>query len=243
MTDFLFRMVQRAAGWPSSTPAPQPPSQFHWPASVDTSVMPPTRTSGTADASSRAGRRSIIPPPRANSSAAKRDMPAITSPDSLLSESPRMIQTPTTNPAPANSKITESGPVIPQADETAAPPANQRTDAAQLSVRTQQAHLKLIEHAISAMNEPTSETRPISPRENIPARLTPPAQTRVPRSPRGSRPQEPPPAVEVKIGSVEIVFDQPPVQAAQPARVRPAGFAEFADLRRYAARPWASRSR
>jgi hypothetical protein len=47
----------------------------------------------------------------------------------------------------------------------------------------------------------------------------------------------------VKIGSVEIVFDQPPVQAAQPAPVRPAGFAEFADLRRYAARRWPSRGR
>jgi hypothetical protein len=60
-------------------------------------------------------------------------------------------------------------------------------------------------------------------------------------SQRSAAPSSPPP-VEVKIGSVEIVFDPPPA-TNQLAPVRPIGFAEFADLRRYAARPWSSTRR
>jgi len=102
----------------------------------------------------------------------------------------------------------------------------------------------LIERAVLDKDEATDEARPAVVHTVLPARLTPVAQQAPLHSMRGqSRPQEPPPPVEVKIGSVEIVFDQPAVQAAQPAPVRPAGFAEFADLRRYAARLWSSRSR
>ena len=102
----------------------------------------------------------------------------------------------------------------------------------------------LIEHAVPATDEATDEPLPAAVRTVNSARLTPAAQQAPLRIVRGqSRPQEPAPPVEVKIGSVEIVFDQPAVQDTQPAPVRPAGFAEFADLRRYAARPWSSRSR
>jgi hypothetical protein len=105
-----------------------------------------------------------------------------------------------------------------------------------------------IDHAAHGMNETLNErsnvTQPISARSDFPVRLTPAVETAPPRSARfQSRAQESPAPVEVKIGSIEIVFDQPPAQPARPTTVRPEGFAEFADLRRYATRPWSSRSR
>jgi hypothetical protein len=42
--------------------------------------------------------------------------------------------------------------------------------------------------------------------------------------------------VEVKIGRVEIHFDAPATPAASPAPVRPSGFSEYAELRRYVSR-------
>jgi hypothetical protein len=102
----------------------------------------------------------------------------------------------------------------------------------------------LIEHSVPAMNETSEAMLSVPVRADTPAGPVPAEKPAPSRSVRGqSRMQETQPPVEVKIGSVEIVFDQPPVQAAQPAPVRPAGFAEFADLRRYAARPWPSRGR
>ena len=118
------------------------------------------------------------------------------------------------------------------------------SEAADFSAQAQPSLPALIEHGVPAMNE-TSEAMPPAPvRADTPAQSVPAAKQAPPRIGRGqSRPQEPQPAVEVKIGSVEIVFDQPPVQGAQPAPVRPTGFAEFGDLRRYVARPWPSRGR
>lgn len=102
----------------------------------------------------------------------------------------------------------------------------------------------VIEHAAHTIKETREEALPVPIRPDIPARSTPAAQPAPPRSVRAqSRVLETQPPVEVKIGSVEIVFDQPPVQAVQLAPVRPAGFAEFAGLRCYAARPWSARGR
>lgn len=105
-----------------------------------------------------------------------------------------------------------------------------------------------IDRAADAMNEtlnePSNATQLISARSDFPVRLPPAVEMAPPRSARfQSRAQESPPPVEVKIGSIEIVFDQPAAQPARHSTVRPEGFAEFADLRRYATRPWSLRSR
>lgn len=61
-------------------------------------------------------------------------------------------------------------------------------------------------------------------------------------SSRGSR-ETPEPAVEVKIGRVEVRFDTPATGPAPTRPARPSGFAEFAALRRYATQPWPAGNR
>lgn len=285
MTDFLFRMVQRAAGRPGTHAVPQPPRHFYWPSTAAASASQPEPRSLSPARSHGTARAPSFEPARTNPTAAKPGMPPITVPDLPQSERPFMNPMPTTNSGLTNEEIVESGqPMVPaeenipslrqtvSARETILPSraidrANVETvfagnpamhqvppsaidlavlfdsaaspalaDVPEPSAGTRYAHLQSIEDAISAMNEPRADTEPSSLQENIPPRLTPPMRNRATRSPGGSSVQAPP-AVEVKIGSVEIVFDPPP---AQPAPARPAGFAEFADLRRYASRPWTS---
>jgi hypothetical protein len=287
VTDFLFRMVQRAAGWSTAAPAPLPPSQFHWPTPVDASVMQPTLLSANSDASRRIGTRWIATTPGPNSSEAaalKPDWPAMTPFDQPhadffnikpLSSTSAPTAHERAGPSVASNsslEITLVGSHTPVGVEPLKPaqPAGSRgsglvhrepmpqtnprpttveythapsSRAATWPAKTADFHAEA-EPALPSLIEHALPQEPAPLRSDIPTRLVTPAQQAPPRSARGhSRPQEPQPAVEVKIGSVEIVFDQPPVQAAQPAPVRPAGFADFADLRRYAARPWSSRGR
>jgi hypothetical protein len=292
VTDFLFRMVQKAAGWSSAAAAPQPPSQFHWPGPA----MRPTLRGASSDASPRIGRSSFGLTPRVDSAEAtglKLDSDAMTRSDQPRADSFRTIETPASPSVPAADEGTGSSVVFNPSDEitlvrsqppgglepltTARPSESRRSapahrkntagaesqpfaidfdhalasrttnwpsEAADFSAQAQPVLPSWIEHAVPAMYETSEAMLPLPVRADSPAGPVPAAKQVPPRIARGqSRPQEPQPAVEVKIGSVEIVFDQPPVQAAQPAPVRPTGFAEFADLRRYVARPWPSRSR
>lgn len=295
MTDFLFRMVQRAAGWPTAAATPQP-SQFHWPAQVDTSATRPSLRSANSDSSSRADRRSVGVAPRPDSSAESTalapDRTATTPPGQRRADSPIPIETLASKLVPAAGKSPETNAVFDTGHETkltgaptpvsvgphsatrpvasSMPEALNGEDTAETDTRpvsdfnrpesspatspisevvdfrrqAQATRPASIEHVVPAKDEGTDEARPAVVHTVFPARLTPVAEQAPFRSARGqSRPQEPAPPVEVRIGSVEIIFDQPPVQAAQPTPVRPAGFAEFADLRRYAARPWSARTR
>jgi hypothetical protein len=297
VTDFLFRMVQRAAGLPTAVAAPQPPSQFHWPTPFETAAVRPVLPGVNSDARPRGSRRTMEaarpPDSAAESVVFKQRLAATTPPEPLRADSARTIETQATTSVPTPDEGIE-GPVMfhpshamalassqtpigiepltrsrPAESTSSAPIHRENSDAAEpqpFAINLDDARPSLaaqqpsetavwaaqeppvrptsIDHAARAMKETADETRPISVRTDIPARLTPalrPAPTRSARL--QSRPQELPPPVEVKIGSVEIVFDQPAVQATQPAPVRPSGFAEFADLRRYATRPWTSRSR
>jgi hypothetical protein len=275
VTDFLFRMVQKAAGWSSAAAAPQPPSQFHWPAPVDTSAMRPTLRSATSDASPRIGRRSFGLTPRVDSAEAnalKLDSNAMTTSDQPRADSFGTIEPPAPASVPAADEGTETSVVFNPSDEitlvksqppgdlepltTARPPESARSappHRENTAGAESQPFAIDFDHALASRttNWP-SEAADFSAqaqlsvpvRADTPAGPVPAAKQALPRIALGqSRPQEPEPAVEVKIGSVEIVFDQPPVQAAQPAPVRPTGFAEFAGLRRYVTRPWPSGSR
>ncbi len=103
---------------------------------------------------------------------------------------------------------------------------------------------RAVERAIAAVEDEAHDTAPRPLRSIVPTRTdtwrSQQAHSVVAPQRLDSQPSAPP--VEVKIGSVEIVFD-PPATASQPAPARPVGFAEFVDLRRYATRPWPSRSR
>jgi hypothetical protein len=163
---------------------------------------------------------------------------------------PQTPTRPTERPISAPLNREDSGTAEPQSfaldsdDPLTSRTTQQPSETAELAAQEPPRRTVVIEHAAHAMDETTSNARPVTVRQDIPPRLTPAAQPAPPRTARGqSRMQETQPPVEVKIGSVEIVFDQPPVRAAQPAPIRPAGFADFADLRRYAARPWSSRGR
>ena len=283
-------MVQRAAGWPTASATPQPPSQFHWPAPVDAAATRPSLIGVNSDASSRSGKR-VIGAARVLGSAAESDsklgLAAQRPHHQPQADSPRTIETHASTSVPPANESMESRAMLDVSDEPTltnrqtpieplsptrpverlfSAPFDHESPAAPepqpfaidfddaLAPRTARTLSKTvdfvppeqtgrsvaIDHAAPAMNETREETWPDSVRTVTPARLTPATRP----APRGqSRVQETQPPVEVKIGSVEIVFDQPPVEAARPTPVRPAGFAEFADLRRYASRPWSSRSR
>ena len=271
-------MVHKAAVWPSSASAPQPPDRFHRPAYIDSSAGQPN--SWTPGASSPLG----IPP--ADSGEARNCKPSIRSSDFPPSETFRMTQRPIANSAivaessgataqpeglissvrPTRFVIeprepldpTESAPAglvrgsnsarsqtpsLPDLDSNIKMGAQlAHPNVPPLSGRDQQAQLQLIHDDISAMNEQGSETRSSFFRDDKPARLAP-LRNRVTPGANASRAAESAPPVEVNIGSVEIVFDQPAVQATPPSPIRPSGFAEFADLRRYAAGSGSSRGR
>lgn len=286
MTEFLSRMLQRAAGWPTAPATPQPRSQFHWPALANIPASRPVLPGTNSDASSRGGRRAIgasralasaaesLAPKHGSAAMTPRYQPPLSSAGTIETQA-------STSVPPADESLESRGiitrshemtlanrqtpaglePITPtwpaertifapfhREDSAAAEPQHFAIDSddalASRTAQEQPGHPVVLEHAAHAMNETREETWPNSVHKVTPARLTPAAQPAPSRSVRGqSRMQETQPPVEVKIGSVEIVFDQKSVQAAQPAPVRPVGFAEFADLRRYASRPWSSRSR
>ena len=297
MTDFLFRMVQRAAGWPTAAATPRPPSQFYWPAPADTAASRAVLQGVNPDASSRAGTRAIgaarVLGSAAESPAPKPGLAAMTPPDQSAVNFPRTIETESSTSVPAADESIESHAIFDRSHETtladrqtpagikprtptrpaegtrsalfnrenpapaepqpfatdsddvpASRTAQRPSESADLAAQEQPRRPLVSGDAAHAMNETRDETRPVSIRSDTPARLTPAARQALPRISRGqSRMQETQPPVEVKIASVQIIFDRPRVQATPPAPVRPAGFAEFAELRNYAARPWFARGR
>jgi len=288
VTDFLSRMVQRAAGLSAHASAPAPPSPFQWPLAVDADVLHPQRGSAQSHANRRIVRPSAAP--KADADVAERpgvsvaDLPAPEVPDgrpdapadrpSAIGPAASTYASPTEahvfNPSHEPAMVTRSMPVgiEPLQGRQAADPheaalvhsepttrahplptpatharsARPATPAAQIADDGARPPLSVppsIEAVTSELNEPTDQSMPEPVRSDTGIQPIPPARHTPRRSARGEAFQEAAsPPVEVKIGSVEIVFDPPAVQTAQPLPARTTGFADFADLRRYAARPW-----
>jgi hypothetical protein len=292
VTDFLSRMVQRAAGLPAQASAPVPPSSFQWPLALDAAGLHPQR--GLVQ--SHVNRRIVTPSaPTPDADVAQRptvnmaDLPAPEVADvrpdvpadrpSAISPAASPYASPTEahvfNPSHEPTMVTRSIPVGieplqgPQAaDHHEAALVYSEPTARAHPLTTAAAHARTarpatpagqtadvrawptlsvppsIEHVNSELNEPTDQSMPEPVRSYTGTQPIPPPRHTPRRSARGAASQEAAsPPVEVKIGSVEIVFDQPAVQTAQSPPTRPTGFADFADLRRYASRPWASNRR
>lgn len=258
MSDFLFRMVQRAAGLATGTP--QPPRTFPWMKAAETlsshspatpewetqgspvpsPLWPPvnfnrvpvedrrtvdvqsslqpsaTRASSFQQENAISESQPLIQPSLTVQSKPHRDMKAEASKEAA----PRFQ-----NRLPENTEQTVHKDVSHLPVE-AAPlkrqPLARRPDGPIISDH-EAAHFPLEEPAHRTSINTAQSATPL-PRESRP-------QTDV-RTPKPS--SEPP--VEVKIGRVEIHFDAPATPAASPAPVRPGGFSEYAELRRYASR-------
>lgn len=284
MSNFLFRMVERAAGAPSAPAVPHPPSQFHWPAIVNAPALRPlvARSRQTAVRSrlseevkpSRA-RQSMMgdsPQRRTQTDAQREPLPQLRKSASLPSlENTSGEKTVSLAPDPTQIDRTQKppDPIVAIAD----PPRLEATPSekarslepliADIATNEDVLTTDPVQETVIITTLPAAET--LSPAQpEIPSSLVKQApalseiqsvgRVRVPAIRSG--PLEPKPTalvsartpaddsergVEVKIGSVEIVFDPPPA-AAHPARSYPTGFAEFAELRRYGARPWSHRS-
>jgi hypothetical protein len=258
MSDFLFRMVERAAGLATAT-TPQPPRTFQW--------MAPAATLPSHFPAASAWETQAPPLPSAKFNPATLDdarnrrsvdvqsslQPSVPETSSFLLANAGDISQPLIPPSPGR-QSTPRRDVKAEATKEAAPRFQNH-----LPENTEQTGHKInVSHLppeAAAKRQPLAKhpDRPIIadheaahfPLEE-PARKTSihTAQPATPL-PRESKPHagdvrmpkpssEPP--VEVKIGRVEIHFDAPPTPVASAAPVRPGGFSEYAELRRYASR-------
>lgn len=273
MSDFLFRMVERAAGVATAT-TPQPPRTFQWMAPA---MLPSPYPAASAweTQTSPSATESLPEPSLLRQLAAKfnrvtaEDHPTRRRNADVQSNLQPSVPTASSFP-PENTASETSHPLIQpslavQSEPHRAVKAEVTKETAShlqnlLSDNTEQTGHKLIVSHLPVEATP-SKPQPLARRHDgliitgheaahfpleEPAHKTSihTVQSATP-PPRESRPQtaevrtpkpasEPP--VEVKIGRVEIHFDAPATPAASPAPVRPGGFGEYAELRRYVSR-------
>jgi hypothetical protein len=277
-------MVERAAGAPSAPAVPHPPSQFHWPATVNTPSLRPL-VAGSRQTAVLSRLSEEVKPLRARQSTMEDAPQRRTQIDVQRESLPQLRKSASLSSLEDTSgeRTVSLAPDLTQVDRTQRPPDPivAIVDPPRLEA-TPSEKTRSLEPWIAniATNEDLLTSDPVQ--ETVisktlrAAETVSPAQPKIPpsfekqapalgeiqsvdrvrvpairsgtlepnpialvsaRTPAGDSE----PGLEVKIGSVEIVFDPPPA-TAHPARSYPAGFAEFADLRRYAAGPWSHRS-
>ena len=254
MSDFLFRMVERAAGLATAA-TPQPPRTFQWmaPAEMLPSHYPSTSAWETQSLPAPSPLQVTVED-RRNADSQARQQPSV--PELLHSH--WKIASETSLPLIQPSLAVQSKPhrdVKAEAAKEAAPRFQNRLpeNTEQTEHKVNVSHLPV--EAAPSKRQPLAKhpDRPIIadheaahfPRGTGPQRH--PSDTAQPATPlpresrtqtadmRAQKPASEPP-VEVKIGRVEIHFDAPPTPVASPAPARPGGFSEYAELRRYASR-------
>jgi hypothetical protein len=259
MSDFLFRMVERAAGVATAT-APQPPRTFQWMApamlpspSPDASVWE-TQTSPSAIESLPAYSPLRQPVAKFNTATVEH----------AHNRHSVDVQSSQQTPVPKVSSPKDSSFPLKNASETSQPLVRPLLTVQSEPHRAVKAEATK-EIASRSQNRLSENTEQIGHKVNTPQRqhrdlpveaahfpLEEPAQktsihtlqsaTPLPRESKThaadvktpKQTSEPP--VEVKIGRVEIHFDAPGTPAASPAPARPSGFSEYAELRRYVSR-------
>ncbi len=268
MSDFLFRMVARAAGLPSGN-SPRPRPEVHWLPPLDPAVVAPphqtvlpslgaagsgskTRTAApfaATDISPGQRRRPDRPTPLVNGGLAgaiapnpqperKSDQPLQPLPEREL-ESPvlpemtaeKKSQLPFTEEGEIRNDIREIQTFLPIRVVPKVVRAAEVKDVPRpVGTRLERHEVPVARDKEDSTWQPPPEVVPLSRRNAAkPAQEHPSVHQ-----------QEPP--VEVKIDRVEVHMEAAPV-APLPAPSRPQGFAEYAALRRYAARPWDFRNR
>ncbi|MGE5322961.1 MAG: hypothetical protein ACM3SW_08870 [Actinomycetota bacterium] len=268
MSDFLFRMIERAAGG-SSVPVPQPPPQYQWPALLDRPAPVPVSGSAALPTAKTAAPVSLSPAAphsfgtsmdaldRASSPAfttpqfAGGTMETELAPEAIGSEKTRLITPSEKDPIQSVELAQVKVP------EAARRPAPLRFGP---DTRFQISH-PAIEDGASLRDsfhepDPVREKPAIvsgrvaefstvqqahGPERTSPAPALPPARAeRADRSLPPGRQEAPDPVVEVSIARVDVRLDAPKQAAPQPVS-RPRGFAEYESLRRYITSPWARR--
>jgi hypothetical protein len=258
MSDFLFRMVERAAGHATATP--QPPKTFQWMAPA--AALPPQYPV----ASVWETQAQAFWQPAAKFNPVKIEAPDNRSSVDVQSGPQRSVldsSFPLENAGETSQPLVQPSPAVqskPYRDVTAeaTKEAASRFRNRFLQNTEQAAHKVNVSHL--AVEAAPSKRQPLSRRpggtiivdheaahfpleEGIqktsihtvqPATPLPRESRSQARDVRTPKPASEPP-VEVKIGRVEIHFDAP-TPAASPAPARPGGFTEYAELRRYASR-------
>jgi hypothetical protein len=255
MSDFLFRMVERAAGFATAA-TPQPPRTFQWmaPAAMLPSHYPSTSAWGTQSLPAPSPLQVTVED-RRNADIQARQQPSVPAASSFPLEN---AVSETSQPLIQPSLAVQSTPhrdVKAETAKEAAPRFQNRLpeNTEQTEHKVNVSHLPV--EAAPSKRQPLAKhpDRPIiadheaahfplkEPAHKTSIHTAQPA-TPLPRESRTQtadmRAQKPAsePPVEVKIGRVEIHFDAPPTPVASAAPARPGGFSEYAELRRYASR-------
>ena len=275
MSDFLFRMVERAAGVATAT-TPQPPRTFQWmaPATTPPPQFPATSASETQAPPSAI--ESLPAPSLLRQPVAKFNGVTVEDRRNVDVQSSPQPSVPAASSFPTENAVSETILPLPQPSlavqsephravkagvtkETASHLQNRLSE--NIEQTGHKVNIPPRQHRDLTVESAPSKPQPLSRRPDgpivadheaahfpleEPAQKTSihPLQSATP-PPRESRTQtaevrtpkptsEPP--VEVKIGRVEIHFDAPATPAASPAPVRPGGFSEYAELRRYVSR-------
>ncbi len=244
MSDYLFRMVERAAGMTAAS-APQPPREFHWPAPGLLSPVASLLNPGIPQPRNRDGESTMpfIAPRDAETSHENGGVDtAVGGPASLESLTPRPHES-VSREATGQLLIPRSQSVTPAVRKEISNSNRDPMTAARSTMEAQPLSAPDMEWNSQVLPAlPAAETSMIAVvRPNQPLRTRrdmPPRQTATTAAREIAEP-----TVEVKIGRVEVRFDTPakPAVPAQPSR--PIGFAEFTALRRYATQPWSSGNR
>lgn len=255
MSDFLFRMVERAAGVATAT-APQPPRTFQWMAPA---MLPsPYPAASAAETQVSSSEIESLPAPSAlRQPTAKfnritvEDHPTRRNVD-VQASPPPSVPAASSFP-PKNTASETSQPLVRplltvQSEPHRAVKAEATKEIAsrsqnRLSENTEQIGHKVntpqrqhrdlpVEAAHFPLEEPAQKTSIHTLQSATP--LPQESKTHAAEVKTPKQTSEPP--VEVKIGRVEIHFDAPATPAASPAPARPSGFSEYAELRRYVSR-------
>jgi hypothetical protein len=263
MSDFLFRMVERAAGLATAT-TPQPPRTFPWMSPAET--LPSHFPSASAwEAQASAAPSPLRQPPakfdrvmvedHRNVDVQPSPQPSVRGASSfplenVVSETIQQLIQPSLAVQSKPHRAVKAG----STKETAPRSQNRLPEnTEQTGHKVNVSHLQV--EAAPSKRQPLAK-RPDGPiiagHEAAYFPLEEPAQKTSIHTARPATPlprenktpvadmRTPKPAsespVEVKIGRVEIHFDAPATPAASPAPARPGGFNEYAELRRYASR-------
>lgn len=250
MSDYLFRMIERAAGTATAS-APQPPREVHWP------LLPEAPDSFMPASSFRyAG---APPTPRHPRNGDVENNAPFVSPKQ---HDPALPMPPLIAPAAVEAQRSSQYEVIAHSATLARADENHEPVSREGVPQETGTDTEIRDTAIGGPSHDPISVRQMrktpapsarsdafpAPDFHPTAQVFSPQPVSVPAAKARTiavvQPSETPePAVEVKIGRVEVRFDSPATPAAPTRSPRPSGFVEFAALRRYVTQPWPSGNR
>ncbi len=249
MSDYLLRMIDRAAGRASGE-TPRPPKSFRWAVPWGGNALDVGVAADEFRASGRAIAFGPVSHPRTGGPAESVSLPASKGVPELSAEfenpvSPRALQESleheTNQPLTSAAVVAVSGRSL-----TPSPPIqpitrNNGFDLPELPASDTEieelASPRESESSLTFNHRPVLVAEPVSPRPDFHKAAKDVAYATSPRLTDTADS-----VVEVNIGRVEVRLDVPAPPAPKPAS-RPNGFAEYETLRRYSAGAWPTRRR